>query len=563
MTARSRPAVLKEIRGKLSAERENRRLGKHQLAAEHANHALSLAESVGHPGLKASALSALAINELRLGDVEKCASHAHQALAFLKRARDAGERTQVLCTLVMAYIDMGLPGNALVHATEAIQAARIARDPSLMSWALNRAGLTHQAVGDSARGEAMLKDALQIAREIDGTEEMFSALNNLADHLLIDCDAAQGETRQALIARALAYATEALTLAQAAGNAHREAVCLDNLAVANVKSGQYDTALGQLSRLEDIALAQGYRVMQVTALSHRALLESRRGEFGAAIHFYELALAAAHENDDRIALPSLRQGLYESYKLHGDAANALRHHEELLALERARLMQRADRQARLLLNRIEVEQAQAAVERARLDAEVQRLHSARLESENQKLAAEALELGKSAFEDQLTGLANRRRIQQELPAHLARAVGREAELSVAAIDLDHFKQVNDHFGHSVGDDVLRAVARIFIDNTRATDLLVRMGGEEFLVLFVGTPLRAATEICERLRRSVEAHDWDCLAPGLHVTISIGLCDATDSDDVRTLLERADASLYAAKRSGRNRVEVAAALAHRG
>ncbi len=563
MTVRSRPAILKEIRGKLSAERESRRIGKHQLATEHANHALLLAKSIGHPGLKASALSALAINELRLGDVETCASHGHQALALLNRGRDASDRTHVLCTLVMAYMDMGLHGTALVHATEAIQAARVAGDPSLMSWALNRAGLTHHAVGDTARGEAMLKDALQIAREIDGSEEMFSALNNLADHLLTDCDNVQGEARQSLIARALAYATEALTLAQAAGNSHRETVCLDNLAVANVKSGQYDAALDQLSRLEKIALAQGYRAMQVLALSHRALLEGHRGEFGAAIHFYERALAAAHENDDRTTLPSLRQGLYESYKLCGDAANALRHHEELLVLERAQLIQRADRQARLLLNRIEVEQAHAAVERARLDAELQRLHSVRLESENQKLTAEAIELGKNAFEDQLTGLANRRRIQRELPAHVARAVGREAELSVAAIDLDHFKQVNDHFGHSVGDDVLRAIARIFIDNTRATDLLVRMGGEEFVVLFIGTPLSAATEISERLRRSVEAHDWDSLAPGLRVTISIGLCDAADADDARTLLERADASLYTAKRGGRNRVAVAAALVHRG
>ena len=116
--------------------------------------------------------------------------------------------------------------------------------------------------------------------------------------------------------------------------------------------------------------------------------------------------------------------------------------------------------------------------------------------------------------------------------------------------------MNDRYGHAVGDDVLRAVARILLDNTRSGDLLARMGGEEFLVVFAGTPIGVANDVCERLRQAVEKHDWQRLAPGLCLTVSIGLCDALHSVDVRGLLERADASLYAAKRGGRNRVEVA-------
>jgi diguanylate cyclase (GGDEF)-like protein len=84
-----------------------------------------------------------------------------------------------------------------------------------------------------------------------------------------------------------------------------------------------------------------------------------------------------------------------------------------------------------------------------------------------------------------------------------------------------------------------------------------MGGEEFIVLFVGTPLPVAADICERLRHAVQAYDWNSIAAGLRVTISVGLCDAMEGIDVRQLLERADASLYTAKRAGRNRVEVAA------
>ena len=170
----------------------------------------------------------------------------------------------------------------------------------------------------------------------------------------------------------------------------------------------------------------------------------------------------------------------------------------------------------------------------------------------------AHELGRHALEDQLTGLANRRRVDHELPLQMASARERRGALSIAAVDLDHFKLVNDRYGHGVGDDVLRAVARILLDNTRGSDLLARMGGEEFLVLFVGTPLAVASDICERLRRAVETYEWQQLAPGLTLTISIGLCDADAGQDMRALLERADASLYAAKRAGRNRVQVAMA-----
>jgi len=411
-------------------------------------------------------------------------------------------------------------------------------------------------MGNPARGEPLMLQALEIAREIKGSEEMFSALNNLCSNLLHAAKDKQGEEQRAIFNRALGYGNEALTLAEESGNGHREAVCLGNLANARTGIGEFDEALVLIDRQEALAKKNGYRGMALAAVSNRADLERHRGDLDAAIRLFNQALAEAHQTDDHAMLLEMHQGLYESYKLRGDLANALKHHEAMLPLEREEMKQRADRQARLLLNRIELEHAQATAERARLDAEVQRLRAAKLESENQKLEVRAKELGKHALEDQLTGLANRRRVDHELPAQLAYARERHSALSVAAVDLDHFKLVNDRYGHAVGDDVLRAIARILLDNTRSNDVLARMGGEEFLVLFIGTPLGIATDICERLRHAVEAYDWSRVAPGLRVTISVGLCDAVESADVRALLERADASLYAAKRGGRNRVEVA-------
>jgi diguanylate cyclase len=477
-------------------------------------------------------------------------------LPLLRRTKDAAERTQVLCTLVMAHNEMGLHADSLNYATRAIESARQADDPSLMSWALNRAGLTYEELGDPQRGEPLMAHALEIAREIRGQEEMFSALNNLASNLLHACKSQEGEGRKRSIERAIGYGLEALQLAEASGNAHREAVSLGNLANAYVLLGEFDQAVPFIERQEALATANGYRSMLLLANLNRAELARYRGRLGDAVALYQQALRDAHDTDDRDMLLEMHQGLYAVHKQLGDFELALRHLEAVLPLEREQLRQRADRQANLLLNRIEIEHMQAAADRARSEADAQRLRASELETENRRLADRAIELGRHAMEDQLTGLANRRRVEHELPLHLDAVRQRGEPLCLAAIDLDHFKQVNDLFGHAVGDDVLRAVAQLLVANTRSTDLVARMGGEEFIVVLIGTPLAIAREVCERLRRSVAEHDWQQLRDGLRVTISVGLCSVDTASDMRELLEQADGLLYAAKRGGRNRVETA-------
>lgn len=556
MPSRStRAALLAEARESLRQAAVAKDAGQHRSGAEAAERALQLARNAGHQHLQASALGLLAVHRWRLGDAEAAIELSHQALPILKRRRDAAERTQLLCTLVMAYHDVGLHREALPYTVKAIDAAQQAGERSLMSWALNRAGVTYEHLGDLAEAQRFLLQALEIAREIGGAEETFSALNNLCSAL--GSVRPRDETpagEEARLLRGLGFATEALALAEASGNAHRQAICHGNISTVQIGLGRYDEALAHIDEEVRLAEQHGYFALTQAALCDRGLLARKRGEPAAAIVLYEQALSRA--GDDRTTRLTAHEGLYQSHKAHGDAALALVHHEALLELEREQMQQRADVQARLLLHRMELERVRAEAERARLDAEVQRLRAMQLEHENRQLAVRARELGRHALEDQLTGLANRRRVDHELPAHLEQARERRGALSIAAVDLDHFKAVNDRYGHGVGDDVLREIARILTENTRSNDLLARMGGEEFLVLFVGTPIAVATDICERLRQAVEAHDWHTVAPGLALTVSIGLCDALDSADMRTLLERADASLYAAKRAGRNRVEVA-------
>jgi len=177
----------------------------------------------------------------------------------------------------------------------------------------------------------------------------------------------------------------------------------------------------------------------------------------------------------------------------------------------------------------------------------------------EQLAAANQRLEQLSVTDQLTGLANRRRLDEALDAEWHRARRQTAPIALAMVDIDHFKLYNDHYGHTAGDRCLQQVAACLAAGIRATDLAARYGGEEFLIVMPDTDTAAATRIAQRLCTTVaqlaEPHP---LAAHDIVTVSIGVTAATPTphDDPTTLVELADMALYRAKDRGRNRVETA-------
>jgi diguanylate cyclase (GGDEF)-like protein len=165
----------------------------------------------------------------------------------------------------------------------------------------------------------------------------------------------------------------------------------------------------------------------------------------------------------------------------------------------------------------------------------------------------SLLLERESQEDPLTGIANRRFFSQRLAAEIeaARRVGQP--LTVAVADLDRFKVVNDRLGHPIGDEVLRQSATLMRRLCREADVVARIGGEEFALILPGMERDTAVDFCERLRHSVDAHDWQTVHSNLHVTLSIGIAQWDGQGGVDELLQAADTQLYRAKHSGRNRV----------
>jgi diguanylate cyclase (GGDEF)-like protein len=155
-------------------------------------------------------------------------------------------------------------------------------------------------------------------------------------------------------------------------------------------------------------------------------------------------------------------------------------------------------------------------------------------------------MARMARTDVLTGLPNRRAWEEELPREIQRAKRSGRPLCAALLDLDHFKQFNDLYGHQAGDDHLREAARVWRQRLRTTDLLARHGGEEFAVLLTGTGLAEAKEVIEALRDAVPREE----------TVSAGVAEWDEAENGRQLMARADLALYEAKRGGRDRTVTA-------
>ena len=189
---------------------------------------------------------------------------------------------------------------------------------------------------------------------------------------------------------------------------------------------------------------------------------------------------------------------------------------------------------------------------------------ARLREFNQQLAKAMQDIGAAmrviqdqATHDELTGIHNRRFIMEAIHTEKSRAERTGEQFCVLLLDLDHFKRINDQFGHLAGDQTLIAISQTVARDMRAMDCFGRYGGEEFLLLMPRTMQAGAQNGAERMRVRISGTEFDHVEPGLRVTVSIGVAQWGTGESAEQLIALADQALYSAKAEGRNRVCAAA------
>lgn len=187
-----------------------------------------------------------------------------------------------------------------------------------------------------------------------------------------------------------------------------------------------------------------------------------------------------------------------------------------------------------------------------MSGELARSHE-ELRQAHEQVRRQAEQLKELSMRDGLTNLHNRRFFDEQADALFNQAVRCQQSFSVMIGDIDFFKQINDVFSHAMGDEVLLRLGEILLSQVRAVDVVARYGGEEFVIAFPQLPPQQALIVCENLLKRIEEYPWHELHPNLTVTMSMGLCGNTNAASLGAMLMMADALMYRAKSSGRNRV----------
>lgn len=485
--------------------------------------ALRLCLQHGQDDLYASTLWGLGIAYKSQSAYQQALECFAQGLEWARRCGQAGLECSLLNGVANIYTILGSYTEAVTTYFQSLEIAQSRNDAVVVLIVTGNLGQLYQEIGDFEPALAYHEQALALGRAQGDDYFCISILSNKARCLL--------ELGQ--IDEALAAAKDAVRGAKARGNPVRLAPTLVALAQVQQVRGRQASAYRLVGHAIGLYRQTLVRAELPPALRLLGVLADTLNKPEEALVALQEALAQTQSDGNLKEEALVHRDLAEHLERRGDVRGALQHFKQFHGLEKRSLRE----QMQLLL----------ATRLRELARKV-----ATLESRNQENAALLVALDQQVREDPLTKLYNRRFLSEWFPPEWARCQQEGRSLCVALADLDNFKRTNDHFGHKIGDLVLSTVATLLQSNSRASDVCVRYGGEELLVVMPDTAIEPGVAVCERLRLAIAQYPWEQLHPELAVTISIGLV-ANPASSVEQLLQRADKQLYAAKSRGKNQV----------
>lgn len=505
------------------------------------------ARAAGDDALVARALALQGMVTLHRGGLRPAFTLAAEAAAIVRELEDPFATVEVAALEAHLGFFSGSYREALASAETCVAVADLAGDAALSLYA-RRCGCVVFANLDAPEWPERLDEMLSLSVALGSAWEEAMSRNDLANRALYERE--DHDDALVELARALEAAERV-----GARNGFARGVILCSRAEVQLARGEAEDALADaraaMASLQaagaDDGMPNPYIYGMTVCVEVKALLAVGRADEAwragrAAVARLGEAVPQARSMilaDVAAALAAAGRG--------SDAYGALRESAELERLAYRELTE---------LHR-DFERAVIEQDAARREAETLAVKNRELEATLGELAAthrelEALQaqLREQAERDWLTGCYNRR----YLAATLDELAAEHAPVSVAILDLDRFKSVNDRFGHSAGDRVLARAAALLHENVRASDVVARAGGEEFVIVMPWTGEADAAVCAERLRAAIAADDWSSIAAGMEITTSIGLVTSATADDVEAAVRLADRRLYAAKGAGRNRVD---------
>ncbi|GAB7127376.1 hypothetical protein JCM19000A_18830 [Silvimonas sp. JCM 19000] len=338
---------------------------------------------------------------------------------------------------------------------------------------------------------------------------------------------------------ALSELQAGLSHARSMGNREYEAEAAGALGVVLLEIERLEEAESALLAAIELNRKLGNLWGESSNLLALGKLKIKHNESGVAVAHLKDALLQAQT----ISAPQLsfqiEEALSMAYESLGGYREALEHYKKFALMRVEILKQASPHKLQAIEMRLQIEKAR--IENADL----------RKAQATQRQALRRAE--RMASQDNLTAVHNRRGLEVTGMHLFKRAREQSQPLSALMIDVDHFKRVNDDYGHPVGDKVLRQIAALLKSGCRQDDIVARYGGEEFTIVLPGRDAAGASEVGERLRRLVEGYRWARVQDGMAITVSVGVAAVEPHMDFQALLERADRMLYRAKTEGRNRV----------
>jgi diguanylate cyclase (GGDEF)-like protein len=497
-----------------------------------------IARTLDDDALRCRALVLQAAIALQSGDLHGAVELIGEAEPHAEASRDDAARSELAAVRGQLNFFAGSYAESLAQAELAIQLADKLGRLELRLFTRRQACVVFGNIGVSD-WHGRLRDVLQLAIAAGNPWEEAMSRNDLAHFTMEQGDLTGAEEE---IGRGMAKAAPL-----APHNCFALAVLRCTRAEIRLRGGRADEALEDTQRAIELLTESGdpnpYLLAMTVVVEVQTLLAlGRLDEAERSGHRAVAGLGERVPQARSMILSTVAAALHEA----GRDGEAYRVLTESVEVERRAFQ--------------ELSALQRGLERATLETDAARSQSDELAAKNRELEHVVRELDEAraaleqqADRDYLTGLHNRRYLARELGRHAA--MPDAGPYSLAVLDLDHFKGVNDRFGHDTGDQVLMRIASLLLGGVRGQDIVVRTGGEEFVLLMPQTDVIAAAACCERVRLAIRDEPWDAIVPGLSLTVSAGVATADDASDLQALAELADRRLYEAKRTGRDRVVV--------